>query len=638
MEKGYVHLPRAQGPVDLAGVESAYALLASAARAQLTSPPAAGAGADGLVVVAEAGDAAQLCRFEYLAGSSAYIREQLVPRLQGLVETLAGQPARLFKDKCNLKHPGGGGFTPHQDITAYRHFHTEYQVTAAVMLDPATAENGAMEMATRWTERTGPGELRTTPRGQLNILPSYAGGARNGDIVDDLCAAIDWQLVEAAPGDVIVFDSYIPHRSLANRSQNTRRILFFTFSMASDGDLYQDYYAAKRARPNNPIFHVSTPTVHDTAPSVAAAGGAPLRLFTPGPLTTSASVREAACQDIGSRSARAIALTAQLQARIGAIAGCGPHYRVVPLQGSGTFAVEAMLSTMLADQDHVLIVENGVYSQRMLAICRLHQIRHSVLACPHEQGFDLAAVAARLDQLGDVTHVAAVHFETALGVLNDIDGLRQLCRARGCRLLVDAISTFGALPLDFSCQTLCAVALSSNKCLHGLPGLAFVIADQDGLARRTRPRTLVLDLQDQLAELGRSAQWRFTPPLQTMLALEQAIAEFEAAGGQAARLARYAALAQRLLRGMAALGFEPLIGAAHRAPIILTFAPAAGVRCDIARLNDFLLARGIVIYPTKHANPESFRIGVIGELDGADVDRLLAAFAQFQDQRLDAAA
>jgi 2-aminoethylphosphonate-pyruvate transaminase len=357
----------------------------------------------------------------------------------------------------------------------------------------------------------------------------------------------------------------------------------------------------------------------------------PQRLFTPGPLNTSATVRAAADFDLGSRSPVAQALTARLRSDIAAIAACGEDYTVIPLQGSGTFAVEAMLCSMLAEDDHVLIIENGIYSARMSDICRVYDIRHSVLKCDHTVSFDLAAIESRLVELGDVTHLAAVHFETALGVLNDVDGLVAVAARHGCRALMDVISTFGAMPLHFGNGAVAAAALSASKCLHGVPGVAFVIADRRALRRLVRPRTLSLDLQAQQRALEDDGQWRFTPPLQVMLSLAQAIEELKAAGGQAARHRRYAALADQLVRGMAALGFEPVIEAAHRAPIIITFAPRPGLRCDITRLNDFLFERGLVIYPTKHWHPDSFRIGVIGELSSSDIDELLAAFASFRE-------
>lgn len=351
-----------------------------------------------------------------------------------------------------------------------------------------------------------------------------------------------------------------------------------------------------------------------------------LRLFTPGPLNTSPRVRQAAGSDLGSRSPAATALTVQLRCAIAEIAGCDREWSTIPLQGSGTFAVEAMLSSLIGEQDRLLVLENGVYSSRMVAICQLHGIRHTVLAFDPSQGIDLARVEAALQVHPDVTHIAAVHFETALGVLNDIDGLVTLAGRYQRRVLVDAISTFGVLPLGVTAPALVALALSSNKGLHGLPGIAFVLVRKPALARISSGRTLSLDLRAQATALDRDGQWRFTPPLQIMLALQQAIAEFHAAGGRAARYEAYRLRMERLLAGMSELGFTPVIDAAHRAPLIVTL---TGINCDTARLNDYLFARQLVIYPTKHSDPHSFRVGIMGELSLADIDELLAAFAEF---------
>ncbi|AIO66303.1 2-aminoethylphosphonate aminotransferase [Burkholderia oklahomensis] len=353
------------------------------------------------------------------------------------------------------------------------------------------------------------------------------------------------------------------------------------------------------------------------------------RLFTPGPLTTSDAVRAAAAVDLGSRSPSATALTQRLRAKIARIAGCGSGYSVVPIQGSGTFAVEAMLCSLLADDDHVLIVENGAYSERMTEICRIHGIRHDALACGHTERFDLPLVDRALAASPHVTHVAAVHFETALGVLNDVAGLVSLAARHGRRVLLDAISTFGAYPLDFAGRTLAAVALSSNKCLHGLPGLGFVIADETALMRRPRPRTLSLDLLAQHRALESTRQWRYTPPIQIMRALDRAIDEYDEAGGQAARLASYRRRAQRLVDGLARVGIAPVIDAANRAPIITTFATPPHVRGRVAALEQYLFEHGLEIYPTRHWNPDSFRVGVIGEIDDADVDELVRRMSEF---------
>lgn len=614
MRDGYVRVPRPSFRIDLPRLEDEYRALALAAG----SP-------DGPLVVYEAANPRQICRLEYLAGASAQLRAHVVAPLCTLISELAGVPFLLFKDKCNLKHPGGGAFPAHQDIAAYRHFNTAYQITGALMLDAATATNGALEMAASWPVTPPGASLHATPRGPLPVLPSYEGGDRHGEIISALSADIQWQLIEAEPGELLLFDSYVPHRSQINRGASSRRIMLFTFAMAADGDLYECYYQAKRAAPHHPMFHIGTPTARD--PAAAAAPG---RLFTPGPLTTSAAVKRAANRDMLSRGAEAIALTASLRAAIAALAGCDARYSVIPLTGSGTSAVEAMLSSLITERDHVLVVENGVYSRRMVEICRRHHLRHSVLACDPMAALPHAAVQHAVRKLGDVSHIAAVHFETGLGVLNDIDALGQRCSRWGIRLLIDAVSTFGALPLDYADGMLAGVAISANKCLHGLPGLAFVIADTEALRRLPVARTLSLDLQAQLGELCDRGQWRYTPPLQAMLALERALHELERDGGRPSRYARYVRLAERLVDGMASLGLVPLVDAAFRAPFITTFHARDGVLLDVAALTDYLSARGLFIYASVDGQRASFRVGVLGELVEQDIDDLLLAIRQWQ--------
>ncbi|GGO65257.1 phytanoyl-CoA dioxygenase family protein [Bowmanella pacifica] len=216
-----------------------------------------------LIAVPEATNARQTCRFEYIAASSAFIAEQFVPFCQALLLELAGQPMRLFKDKCNLKLPGGGAFEAHQDIPAYLDFGPNFHVTVAVFLDPATAQNGALEVAENGLSLTHPdNQWQQVGKRPLPILPTYQGGDNNGRIVAELEQQMDWTPVYTSPGDLLLFNSYLPHRSALNHSTQTRRAFFFTFSLASAGDRYPLYYQSKRADFGHPRFHVATPTKH----------------------------------------------------------------------------------------------------------------------------------------------------------------------------------------------------------------------------------------------------------------------------------------------------------------------------------------------------------------------------------------
>lgn len=350
------------------------------------------------------------------------------------------------------------------------------------------------------------------------------------------------------------------------------------------------------------------------------------KLFTPGPLSTPLAVRQAMLRDIGSRTPEMEALTAQLCRELVELAGCGDAYAAVPLQGSGTFAVEAMLSSLVGERDKVLVLANGAYGERMAQICRIHRLPHAVLELPDAEAVCPAAVDAALAADPAVTQLALVHVETGLGVLNDLDAIARVAAARGVRLLVDAMSAFGALPLPFAGGAIEAVAASANKCLHAAPGLAFVIARRARLQDAAVPaRTLSLDLAAQHRALAASAQWRFTPPTHLVLALLQALALHRAEGGREARLARYRAIGGIVTAGFAALGIDCLVAPAFRAPVIATFVlPVGPQQLRAETLCERLAERGLVLYRGIVPGRNCFRVGFIGELTEDDAHRLVA--------------
>ncbi|MBA2652727.1 MAG: phytanoyl-CoA dioxygenase family protein [Tatlockia sp.] len=218
-----------------------------------------------LIVVPEASDSLTVCRFEYIRNCSDIFNEVVILKMQKLINHLVGQPCLLFKDKCNVKHPGGGAFPPHQDIAAYYHFKPQFHITAAVMLDDSTIQNGCLEMAHDYQANCGEDtHFVTSPMGKLPFFDFYRGGNNNGDIKSEISDSLHWEYIQASKGDVVLFHSFVPHRSQKNNSDNPRRNLFFTFNLAHEGDFYQDYYFAKTQNVNNPIFHVSTPTKHES--------------------------------------------------------------------------------------------------------------------------------------------------------------------------------------------------------------------------------------------------------------------------------------------------------------------------------------------------------------------------------------
>ena len=349
-------------------------------------------------------------------------------------------------------------------------------------------------------------------------------------------------------------------------------------------------------------------------------------LLTPGPLTTAPEVKQAMLHDLGSRDTGFIALNRRLRERLLRIVGDREAFTCVPLQGSGTFAVEAMLGTLLPPDGKLLILVNGAYGQRMAKICRAMGAAHSVIEQPEDQPTDLEALSAALADDPAVTHVAAVHCETTTGMLNPIREIGRCVARHERRLLIDAMSAFGALPLEAAEVAFDAVAASSNKCLEGVPGMGFCILRKAALEDAAgNCHSLSLDLYEQWRAMEGNGQWRFTPPVQVIAAFDRALDDFEAEGGVAGRHARYAENCRLLVEGMRALGFETLLPDALQAPIIVTFHQPADPRFAFEDFYERLRRRGYVIYPGKLTVAESFRIGCIGRIGAEEMRGALAA-------------
>jgi 2-aminoethylphosphonate-pyruvate transaminase len=353
-------------------------------------------------------------------------------------------------------------------------------------------------------------------------------------------------------------------------------------------------------------------------------------LLTPGPLTTAEATRQAMTRDWGSRDPAFIALTAELRRRLlDVVHGEGTHV-AVPLQGSGTFILEAAVLTLVGPTGRLLVLINGAYGERMAEIARRHGRAVAVLRWEEDQPVDPAAVAEALAADPAVTHVAVVHCETTTGILNPLAAVAEVVARAGRALIVDAMSSFGALPLDLRTTPIAAVLASSNKCLEGTPGIGFAIVEKAHLeAAKGNSPSMSLDLHDQWRGFEANGQWRFTPPVQVTAALVEALRALEAEGGPPARLARYRTNYRVLAAGMAARGFDLFLAPAVQAPIIATFHlpgdQPGQAPFSFDRFYDSLAARGFVIYPGKLTRAESFRIGCIGALTPADFERLLVA-------------
>jgi 2-aminoethylphosphonate-pyruvate transaminase len=360
--------------------------------------------------------------------------------------------------------------------------------------------------------------------------------------------------------------------------------------------------------------------------------GDPL-LLTPGPLTTSRSVKEVMVHDWGSRDDGFIAINQAVLARLPELIRGEDDFVTVPMQGSGTFAVEAMLTTFVPLEGEVLVLINGAYGQRAKRILDIARRARVVHETPEDTPPDLAAVEAILAQSRSITHVFAVQCETTSGIINPIEGIAEIAKRHGKRLLIDAMSAFGALPLDARDVIFDAVAASSNKCIEGVPGLGFVLCRKSALAETAgNATTLVLDLLDQHRALEQTGQYRFTPPIHVIVAFHQALLEHAAEGGVAGRGARYRENCRILVDGMRAMGFATLLPDDLQAPIIVTFHMPKDPRFDFQRFYDGLKARGYVIYPGKLTVADSFRIGCIGRLSGDDMRGALAAVREVLEE------
>jgi 2-aminoethylphosphonate-pyruvate transaminase len=331
-------------------------------------------------------------------------------------------------------------------------------------------------------------------------------------------------------------------------------------------------------------------------------------------------------QDWGSREPDFIALTADLRRRLLQVANGEGGHVAVPLQGSGTFIVEAAVATLVGPNAKLLVLVNGAYGERIVAIARGYGRALEVLRWPEDQPVDPTAVAKALEADPAVTHVAMVHCETTTGLLNPLCAVAEVVRRAGRLFIVDAMSSFGALPIDLAATPIAALLASSNKGLEGAPGLGFALVDAALLAaaQGVSP-SLSLDLHAQWRGFEGNGQWRFTPPVQVVAALVEALRQLEIEGGPPARLRRYQANFDVLAEGMPRLGFAFYLDAAVQAPIIATFRPPAGRPFQFERFYEALAARGFIIYPGKLTKEDSFRIGCIGALEPDDFRRLISA-------------
>ena len=352
-------------------------------------------------------------------------------------------------------------------------------------------------------------------------------------------------------------------------------------------------------------------------------------LLTPGPLTTSEATKRAMLRDWGSWDAAFNAITASVCKDLMAIVHGEVTHACVPMQGSGTFAVEAALGTLVPRDGKVLVPVNGAYCQRIVRILEYLGRAHAVIELAENAAPTAAMVERALAGDAAITHVALVHCETGTGILNPLTEIAQVCARMGKGLIVDAMSTLGAIDIDVARDGIEAVVAASGKCLEGVPGMGFVIARTDALERaKGNAHSLALDLHAQWTYMRATTQWRFTPPTHVVAALRAALDQFAAEGGVAARGARYRRNCDSLVRGMAALGDKPFLPVALQAPIIVTFHVPSDPAFTFAALYEKVRARGYILYPGKLTRVDTFRVGCIGAIDEAAMHGAVAAIEE----------
>jgi 2-aminoethylphosphonate-pyruvate transaminase len=353
-------------------------------------------------------------------------------------------------------------------------------------------------------------------------------------------------------------------------------------------------------------------------------------LFTPGPLTTSDTVKQSMLRDLGSRDPEFLAVVRDIRRRLlelGHVAHGG--YEAVLMQGSGTFAVESVLSSVIPRSGKLLAAINGAYGHRMAKIATVLGIACETIVFDEDQPIQTERVCAALSNDPAITHVGTIHCETSTGILNSVADLGHTVRKLGRTFIVDAMSSFGGIPMNLAADNIDFLISSANKCIQGVPGFAFVLARRDLLlAAEGCARSVSLDLLAQWKGFESDGQFRFSPPTHALLAFQQALAELDHEGGVDGRAARYSANHKALMDGMTALGFDAYLAPGHQSHIITSFRFPAHPRFEFPAFYERLSELGFVIYPGKVSHADCFRVSTIGHIFPPDIHALVAAIGQ----------
>ena len=359
------------------------------------------------------------------------------------------------------------------------------------------------------------------------------------------------------------------------------------------------------------------------------------KLLTPGPLTTTDTVKKEMLFDHCTWDDDYKKITLSLWEKLLNLAHVSePEYTVVLMQGSGTFGVESVLTSVIGEEDTLLIAANGAYGERMGDIAR-HAGIHYLM---YEEDYNKIPSAEKIREIlaehPEITHVSMVHSETTSGILNDIASVAKVVKGAGKTFIVDAMSSFGGVDIPVGDLEIDFIISSANKCIQGVPGFSFIICNREKLMEsKGKARSLSLDLYDQWETMNKDGKWRFTSPTHVVLAFAQALKEMEEEGGIVARAKRYEENNRLLIQKMAEMGIRPYIGSEHQGPIITTFLYPEHHNFSFQDMYQYIKDRGYAIYPGKVTDADTFRIGNIGEIYKEDIEKLCSIIKEFLEER-----
>jgi 2-aminoethylphosphonate-pyruvate transaminase len=358
-------------------------------------------------------------------------------------------------------------------------------------------------------------------------------------------------------------------------------------------------------------------------------------LFTPGPLTTSQTVKEAMLEDVGSRDFAFINAVKEIRNTLLDLAHAPKEegYECVLVQGSGTFGIESVISSVVSKSDTLLILANGAYGERIVKMAVIHGLNHYVLRFPEDEIVSPEATEKFLQMHPEITYVACIHSETTTGLFNPVEAIGAVCKKYQKVFIVDAMSSFGGVEMNMKQMNIDFLISSSNKCIEGVPGFAFALCKKEELTKaKGQARSLSLDLYEQWSGLEANGQFRFTPPTLSIMAFQQALKELEKEGGVKAREQRYKVNKKVLDEGMEELGFKEYIKPEIQGHIITSFLYPDDPNFNFETFYEKLNQRGFVIYPGKLSKASAFRIGNIGHIFSEDVQQLLLAIKEVVEE------